>query len=103
MSRDHVSDDDRALLQRIGEHQLISAGSSLKFCRVAAGEADLYPRFAGTMEWDTAAAQCIAEEAGAVVVDAGNRPIRYGKPALRNPPLFCYADADIWRSAWQAA
>ena len=62
------------------------AGSSLKFCLIAAGEADIYPRFGPTMEWDTAAGQAVLEAAGGEVLDDSTRqPLRYGKPGHRNP------------------
>lgn len=61
------------------------AGSSLKFCLIAAGEADIYPRFGPTMEWDTAAGQAVLEAAGGEVLDDSTRqPLRYGKPGHRN-------------------
>jgi 3'(2'), 5'-bisphosphate nucleotidase len=66
--------------------KLINAGSALKFCRVAEGEADLYPRFGPTMEWDTAAAQAVLEAAGGqVLVLETMQPLTYGKPDWRNP------------------
>jgi len=61
------------------------AGSSLKFCLLAAGEADLYPRFGPTMEWDTAAGQAVLEAAGGEVVTPEGPPLRYGKAGFRNP------------------
>jgi 3'(2'), 5'-bisphosphate nucleotidase len=65
---------------------LINAGSALKFCRVAEGRADLYPRFGPTMEWDTAAAQAVLEAAGGQVLALETmRPLAYGKPGWRNP------------------
>ena len=63
----------------------ITAGSSLKFCLLAAGEADLYPRFGRTMEWDTAAGDAILRAAGGRVTDFDGRPVRYGKPGFENP------------------
>jgi 3'(2'), 5'-bisphosphate nucleotidase len=63
----------------------IAAGSSLKFCLVAAGEADLYPRFGRTMEWDTAAGDAILRAAGGLVTDLEGRPLQYGKPGFENP------------------
>jgi 3'(2'), 5'-bisphosphate nucleotidase len=61
-------------------------GSALKFCRIAEGVADLYPRFGRTMEWDTAAAQAVLEAAGGSVRDAETgAPLRYGKPGFENP------------------
>ena len=61
------------------------AGSSLKLCLLAAGEADLYPRFGRTMEWDIAAGQAVLEAAGGWVEDLQGRPLRYGKPGFENP------------------
>jgi 3'(2'), 5'-bisphosphate nucleotidase len=61
-------------------------GSALKFCRIAEGAADLYPRFGRTMGWDTAAAQAMLEAAGGSVCDAETGlPLRYGKPGFENP------------------
>lgn len=61
------------------------AGSSLKLCLLAAGEADLYPRFGRTMEWDIAAGHAVLAAAGGEVLDLSGRPLRYGKPGLENP------------------
>jgi 3'(2'), 5'-bisphosphate nucleotidase len=66
--------------------KIVSAGSSLKFCLLAAGEADLYPRFGPTMEWDTAAGHAVLSAAGGIVVQADNkRHLKYGKPGYKNP------------------
>ena len=66
--------------------ELISAGSSLKFCLIASGEADLYPRFGPTMEWDTAAGHAVLSAAGGSVLQAKDKqPLKYGKPHYRNP------------------
>jgi len=64
--------------------ELISAGSSLKFCLVAEGRADIYPRFGPTMEWDTAAGDIIVEEAGGQVL-TNDKPLQYNKESLLNP------------------
>ena len=65
---------------------LVSAGSSLKFCLIAAGEADLYPRFGPTMEWDTAAGHAVLSAAGGSVLQVKDKqPLKYGKPHYRNP------------------
>jgi len=87
-SRSHVTEALKQYIERIGEHDLVSMGSSLKFCLVADGTADVYPRVGPTMEWDTAAAQCVVEEAGGRVVGPDNRPLTYNKPSLRNPWLI---------------
>ncbi len=63
----------------------VSAGSSIKFCLVACGEADLYPRFGRTMEWDTAAGQAVLMAAGGEVIMLDGRPFKYGKPGFENP------------------
>ena len=65
--------------------QFVSAGSSLKLCRIAEGEADLYPRLGRTMEWDIAAGQAVLEAAGGRVLDLGGRSLRHGKPGFENP------------------
>lgn len=83
-SRSHRGEKLDAFLEKMGEFEAVSMGSSLKFCLVAEGAADIYPRLAPTMEWDTAAAQCIVEEAGGKVVDlAGNR-LQYNKMDMHN-------------------
>lgn len=63
----------------------VGAGSSLKFCLVAAGEADLYPRLGRTMEWDTAAGHAVLLAAGGSVTDLAGKPLGYGKPGFDNP------------------
>ena len=71
-SRSHLNDDTRAFIAEIekkNEVEIVSRGSSLKFCLVAEGKAHVYPRYAPTMEWDTAAGQCICENAGFEVID----------------------------------
>lgn len=87
-SRSHADDNLRTYLSQLGEHELVSMGSSLKFCLVAEGSADIYPRLGPTMEWDTGAAQCVVEAAGGRIVTLDNQPLRYNKPSLRNPWLF---------------
>ena len=64
------------------------AGSALKFCLLAAGEADLYPRFGPTAEWDTAAGQAVLEAAGGTVTALDGAPLRYGKPGFCNPDFI---------------
>lgn len=67
-SRSHMSDETKVFIEKLGECELVSMGSSLKLCLVAEGAADVYPRFALTSEWDTAAAQCVVERAGGIVI-----------------------------------
>jgi 3'(2'), 5'-bisphosphate nucleotidase len=66
------------------------AGSSLKFCLIAAAEADLYARFGRTMEWDTAAGHAVLAAAGGSVTDVSGRELGYGKPGLENPYFIAW-------------
>ncbi len=92
-SRSHAGDSLTALLARIGEHELISIGSSLKFCLLAEGKADFYARLGPTSEWDTAAAQCVVEAAGGIVADLSGAPLRYNrKESLLNPHFMVSGD-----------
>jgi 3'(2'), 5'-bisphosphate nucleotidase len=98
-SKDHAGPSVRAMLARLINPQLQSMGSSLKFCLVAEGKADLYLRDLPTMEWDTAAAQCIVEAAGGRVYSLDGEPLRYGKPGLKNPAIMTVGDTRFdWRS-----
>jgi 3'(2'), 5'-bisphosphate nucleotidase len=93
-SRRHGVERLEALLARLGPHQLISAGSALKFCLVAEGAADLYPRFGPTSEWDTAAGQCLIEATGGAVLALDGQPLRYNaRDTLLNPEFFAASDA----------
>jgi len=75
--------------------ELVNAGSSLKFCLIAAGEADLYPRFGPTMEWDTAAGHAVLSAAGGSVLQAEDKqPLKYGKPNYKNP-FFIAASKNV--------
>ncbi len=74
------------MTKKYGEIEVVSRGSSLKFCLVAEGRAEVYPRIGPTMEWDTAAGQIIVEEAGGRVLEfESRRPLRYNKVSLLNP------------------
>ena len=86
------------MLARLANLQLQSMGSSLKFCLVAEGKADIYLRDLPTMEWDTAAAQCIVEAAGGGVYSLDGEISRYGKPGLKNPAIMTVGDTQLyWR------
>lgn len=89
-------------LERLGEHQLTAVGSAIKTCMVAAGEAHIYPRLGLTSEWDTAASQIVAEEAGALVINAetGERLKYNTKDSLLNPWFIAAcADDPRWRAS----
>jgi len=83
-SRNHRDAETDAFLARLHVRHLVAAGSSLKFCRVAEGSADLYPRFGPTMEWDTAAGHAVLLAAGGTMTLPDGTPFRYGKPGFRN-------------------
>jgi 3'(2'), 5'-bisphosphate nucleotidase len=93
-SRSHHDARTEALLERLGEHQTISMGSSLKLCLVAEGAAHLYPRLGPTMEWDTAAAHAVVNAAGGIVCDMAGRELRYNKIDLHNPEFLVLPAAD---------
>ncbi|AOY87122.1 3'(2'),5'-bisphosphate nucleotidase [Marinobacter salinus] len=84
-SKSHLNDETRAFIETLGEHELLQAGSSLKFCRIAEGHADIYPRLGPTSEWDTAAAQAVLTAAGGKVETLEGKPLRYGKENVLNP------------------
>jgi 3'(2'), 5'-bisphosphate nucleotidase len=95
-SRSHGSERQAALLAHLGEHTLVPVGSSIKFCMVARGDADLYLRLGPTSEWDTAAAQCVVEQAGGAVVDLAGAPLRYNtKESLLNPEFLTLGDVGV--------
>ncbi|GHB24614.1 3'(2'),5'-bisphosphate nucleotidase CysQ [Pseudovibrio japonicus] len=78
-SRSHMSQATQKIVDRCDGAKMVSAGSSLKFCRVAEGKADLYPRLGRTMEWDTAAGHAVVLAAGGKVIVEGGAPLAYGK------------------------
>ena len=100
-SRSHSATPTVMFLDRMGQDhdlEIVSKGSALKLCMVAEGEAELYPRLAPTMEWDTAAAQCVVEQAGGYVTTLGSEPLQYNKEDLLNP-FFMVASpglATVW-------
>lgn len=97
-SRSHPSEALKKCLDTLPRHETVSRGSSLKFCLVAAGKADLYPRLGPTWEWDTGAGQAVVTAAGGVVTDTRGVPFRYNKPDLLNGPFFVGADLNFMES-----
>ena len=94
--RSHPTDEIKAFLSNLGDHKILRVGSALKSCMVAEGKADLYPRLGPTSEWDTAAAQCVVEEAGGAITDINMQRIRYNtKEDLLNPHFFVAGDKSI--------
>lgn len=95
-SRSHADPRLLGMIDRLGAHEIIPLGSSLKFLRIAAAEADLYVRLGPTSEWDTAAAQCVLEEAGGAVIDLEGNPLRYNrKESLLNPEFIACGDSRL--------
>lgn len=94
-SRSHRGASLDAYLDRLGDYDMVPMGSSLKFCVVAEGGADLYPRLGPTSEWDTAAAQAVVEQAGGSVVTLDGKPMKYNaKEDILNPYFFVIGAAD---------
>ncbi len=95
-SRSHLSKETQDCIDEIrrthADLALVNVGSSLKFCMVAEGVAEFYPRFGPTMEWDIAAGQVIAQEAGATVAGGDGMPLRYNKEDLHNPWFIVKAE-----------
>lgn len=100
-SRSHRDARTEALIARMGPIEEVNLGSSLKFCRLAEGGLDAYPRFGPTCEWDTAAGQAVLEAAGGCVIDPRGRPFRYNqRDTLLNGDFFALGDPALpWR-AW---
>jgi 3'(2'), 5'-bisphosphate nucleotidase len=95
-SRSHLNEQTKAFLDKLNEPETVPAGSSLKFLKIAEGEADIYPRIAPTMEWDTAAADVVLREAGGQVVQYEHRePLVYNKEELLNPFFIAFGAGDI--------
>ncbi|RBW48277.1 3'(2'),5'-bisphosphate nucleotidase CysQ [Marinobacter sp. F3R11] len=84
-SKNHLNDETRAYIETLGEHETVQAGSSLKFCRIAEGHADIYPRMGPTCEWDTGAAHAVLLAAGGNVRALDGKSLQYGKEDVLNP------------------
>ena len=95
-SRSHANPEVEQRMRAIGPYHLVSMGSSLKFCLVAEGKADFYPRLGLTSEWDTAAAQAVVEAAGGHVVTLQGSALRYNtRESLLNPEFLVYGDEQV--------
>jgi len=99
-SRSHRGELLDGYLARLGPHETVSRGSSLKFCLVAEGAADVYPRLGPTSEWDTGAGHAVLLAAGGQVIGVDGKPLAYNaKESLLNPHFIAYADSSRdWRS-----
>ena len=88
-SKSHAAPEEEEVLASYDVTDTVSTGSSLKFCLVAEGKADIYYRHGPTMEWDTAAGQAVLEAAGGVVLNPDKSPFRYNKENLLNGSFLC--------------
>jgi 3'(2'), 5'-bisphosphate nucleotidase len=97
VSRSHLDPATVALLDRLGVKTRLPCGSALKFCRIAEGAADLYPRLATTCEWDVAAGHALIEAAGGTVTSPQGAPLRYGNGAsdYRIPAFIAWGDRSL--------
>ena len=107
-SRSHRDPRSEAFIARMardmGEVQPLGLGSSLKFCKLAEGGMDVYPRFGPTSEWDTAAGQCVLEGAGGAVLDRQGRPLRYNqRDTVLNGDFVALGDPTLPWQQWAAA
>lgn len=84
-SKNHLNAETKTFIDALGTHETVQAGSSLKFCRIAEGHADIYPRMGPTSEWDTAAAHAVLLAAGGKVQSTDGYPLLYGKEDVLNP------------------
>ena len=91
-SKNHLNEDTKAFIDKLGAHELVQAGSSLKFCKIAEGHADIYPRLAPTCEWDTGAAHAVLSAAGGKVETLEGKPLQYGKEDVLNPHFIASGD-----------
>ena len=87
-SKSHLNQETISFIDQLEPYQLSSIGSSLKFCKIAEGLSDIYPRFAPTMEWDTAAGQAILEGAGGYVMSPDGEGLVYKKKGFLNHPFI---------------
>jgi 3'(2'), 5'-bisphosphate nucleotidase len=95
-SRSHLSPKTAAYLTRLGRHVMTGVGSSLKFCLLADGQAELYPRFGPTSEWDTAAGQAVLEAAGGHVTRLDGHRLRYNcRESVINGDFLAFSDASV--------
>ena len=101
-SKSHLNTGTRSFIDHLGHVDLVQAGSSLKFCLVAQGDADVYPRLGDTAEWDTAAAHAVLEGAGGVVCDLDGNTLSYGKPNVLNPYFIAASSHPrTWLRDWR--
>jgi 3'(2'), 5'-bisphosphate nucleotidase len=97
ISRTHMDEKTSRFLEAYNVQETLIVGSSIKFCRIAEGLADIYPRFSPTMEWDTAAGHAIVNAAGGTVLTPDGTPLIYGKQGYKNEPFVAWGGSFV---AW---
>ena len=97
VSLSHLDPETEKFLEGFNIAERTGAGSSVKFLEIARGKADVYPRFGPTMEWDTAAGHAVLVAAGGRVEEISGKPLKYGKPAYRNPSFIAYTPGTKFR------
>ncbi len=101
-SRSHAGSELESFLSALPRHRRVSVGSSVKFCRLAEGSADFYPRLSPTHEWDTAAGDAVLRAAGGQVLTLDGAPLRYNRENLLNPYFVALGARPVpWQEAWQ--
>ena len=101
VSRSHNNSETKNFLNNLPVNEVVSVGSAIKFCRIAEGNADIYPRFSPTMQWDSAAGDCILSGAGGMVVDTKLEPLLYthkgkcNQEDFINPPFIAIGDPTL--------
>ncbi|MEY3552943.1 MAG: hypothetical protein RL735_1291 [Pseudomonadota bacterium] len=97
VSRSHLNEPTKALMERLGAHDMRQAGSAIKFCLMAEGEADVYPRIGPTMEWDIAAGDAVLRAAGGMVTTLDGQPLRYGRrdAGFASPDFVAFGDCSL--------
>ena len=97
VSRSHLNEQTKALMERLGAHEMRQAGSAIKFCLMAEGEADVYPRIGPTMEWDIAAGDAVLRAAGGMVTALDGQPLRYGRreAGFASPDFVAFGDCRL--------
>jgi 3'(2'), 5'-bisphosphate nucleotidase len=98
-SRSHNTPETEAYIRDLGAAEIVSVGSSLKFCLLASAEADVYPRFGRTMEWDTAAGDAVLRAAGGSTLTLDGKPLTYGKTSQTHDCDFANPDFISWGGA----
>lgn len=96
-SKNHLNEETKSFIEKLGETTLVQFGSSLKICKIAEGEADIYPRLGPTCVWDTAAAHAVLSAAGGLIVDENLKPLSYQSAEVLNPHFIATSNLSFIR------